>query len=568
MENKEIKKLLKLTADLLALHGDNAFKVRTYTNAAIRMDNLTEKAGQLDPEALQKLSGIGKGVAADIAEILQRGSFARLDALLEKTPDGVLDMLRIKGIGPGKVGTLWKELGITTVEGLLAACREGTVAGLKGFGQKTQDTIQKALEYIIANQDRAFYSVAEGVYLMIEEAIRSHAPTTSVSMSGQLRRKYEVIDVVEIMCGTDHRLSLIRFLDDLTWLTKRASSSGPFRWGGVHAETGLQVSILIRSTESFYSNLLLHTGSDQHLSLLTDGDQTLFDVAMQQCVDSEESAYSKIGMPYVLPEMREGAFEIEMCIAGELPEPLRMEDLKGSIHNHSTYSDGQNTVEEMAAAARDMGLEYLGMADHSKTAFYAGGLHEQDIIQQHREIDALNEAFKPFRLFKGIESDILNDGALDYVDDVLASFDFVVASVHSNLNMDIAKATDRLLKAIHHPYTTILGHPTGRLLLNREGYPIDHKAVIDACVDKDVVIEINANPWRLDLDWRWIRYGIDRGALFSINPDAHETIGLHDMYYGVCIARKAGLTPERTLNAKSRADIEAYFRNRKEKIGL
>jgi DNA polymerase (family 10) len=265
-------------------------------------------------------------------------------------------------------------------------------------------------------------------------------------------------------------------------------------------------------------------------------------------------------MSFVEPEMREGLYEIKMALRGEMPALITYTDLKGSLHNHSTWSDGVHTLEQMATYCRDeLALEYLGICDHSKSAFYANGLYEQRVLAQHKEIDALNEKLGPFKIFKGIESDILNDGSLDYEEEVLKTFDFVVASVHSNLRMDEAKATVRLIKAIENPYTTILGHPTGRLLLSRKGYSIDYEKVIDACAANQVVIEINANPLRLDLDWRWHRYALEKGVLLSINPDAHRMETFRDMHYGVYVGRKGGLQTKSCLNAFNLSEITAYF---------
>jgi DNA polymerase (family 10) len=264
--------------------------------------------------------------------------------------------------------------------------------------------------------------------------------------------------------------------------------------------------------------------------------------------------------------MREGFGEVALARENKIPELLQDSDLKGILHNHSTYSDGKHSLRQMAEYCKSLGYEYLGISDHSRTASYAGGLDIEKVIKQQAEIDTLNKELAPFKIFKGIESDILGDGSLDYPEEVLASFDFIVASVHSILNMDVKRATDRLIRAISNPYTTILGHPTGRLLLRREGYPIDHRAVIDACAKHNVVIEINANPWRLDLDWRWIRYAMDQGVKLSINPDAHEMEGYSDMKYGVLVGRKGGLTKEMTLNTLNGEEIAAYFAGRKERL--
>jgi DNA polymerase (family 10) len=277
----------------------------------------------------------------------------------------------------------------------------------------------------------------------------------------------------------------------------------------------------------------------------------------------ESGIYASLGLQYIEPELREGLTEVSSAKENKIPKLIELSDLKGILHNHSTYSDGMNSLKEMAEYCKELGYEYLGICDHSQSAFYAQGLKPDRVFEQHAEIDLLNKQLFPFRVFKGIESDILNDGSLDYSDDVLKSFDFIVASVHSNLKMNEEKATARLLKAIENPFTTILGHPTGRLLLSRPGYPIDHKKIIDACAANGVIIELNAHPYRLDIDWRWIPYCLERGVKISINPDAHEKSGYHDMYFGTFVARKGMLSKEMCLNSLSLTEIESYFLSRK-----
>jgi DNA polymerase (family 10) len=295
----------------------------------------------------------------------------------------------------------------------------------------------------------------------------------------------------------------------------------------------------------------------------------LFSILKGQTFASEIEIFEQLNWPFIEPELREGTFEIEAAKTNTLPKLVQDSDLKGIFHNHSTYSDGENTLEEMAMYCKELGYQYLGISDHSKTATYAKGLYEDKIVTQHKEIDAFNAKFlqsdgQPlFKIFKGIESDILGDGSLDYEEDVLKSFDFIVASIHSNLKMDIEKASQRLIKAIENPYTTMLGHPTGRLLLRRQGYPINHAMIIDACAANNVIIEINANPWRLDIDWRWIHYALEKGVMLSINPDAHELQGYHDMHYGVCVGRKGGLTADMCFNSKPLLEVEKYFNKRK-----
>jgi DNA polymerase (family 10) len=323
---------------------------------------------------------------------------------------------------------------------------------------------------------------------------------------------------------------------------------------------GLQLELIYCTEEQFTARLFQTTGSPAHLQEL--GDIT----SLLKSAASEQELYAALSMQYIEPELREGRGEVKLARENKLPQLIEPADLRGILHNHSTWSDGIHTLSEMATYCRDLGFEYLGMCDHSQSAFYANGLKPERVLAQQQEIDSLNLSLAPFRIFKGIESDILFDGSLDYPEEVLKSFDFIVASVHSVLKMDEAKATSRLIKAIENPYTTILGHPTGRLLLSREGYPIDHAKVIDACAANGVIIELNAHPYRLDIDWSWIPYCLEKGVMISINPDAHEKQGYHNMYFGVCAARKGMLSKETCFNALSREEIAIYFNNRKARI--
>ena len=566
MENKEIIKRLGLIASLMELHGENPFKVRGYSSAVYHIDKADIQVSGKDRQELEKIEGVGKGIAGAIAEMNETGGSTVLKDLLDKTPEGLIPMLEINGFGPKKIRVIWQELGITDGKALYEACVAGKIAQVKGFGDKLQEKLRNALQFTFNSQGKFRYRQAEPLIISLVEELRSGLPSVLVEVAGGFRRNMEVIERATIVVGADDIEMVHGFLDGLPSISKNSKTSGPFSWRGKFNDLALDLEVHITETKGFYNSLAKHTGSVRHLSTVVLEDKTLFQLISEGTFESEADIYKLAGLPYIEPEMREGSFEFQLSKENKLPELLNDEDLKGILHNHSTYSDGNNSLREMAEYCKGLGYEYLGMADHSKTAIYANGLDEDRIARQHEEIDALNRELAPFKIFKGIESDILNDGSLDYDDEVLASFDFIVASIHSQLGMDINKATSRLLTAIANPFTTMLGHPTGRLLLKREGYPIDHKAVIDACAENNVIIEINAHPFRLDLDWRWVHYALEKGVMLSINPDAHSTAQYELMKYGVLVGRKGGLTKSQTFNALSCVEVDRYFKERKEKL--
>lgn len=550
MTNDEIADVLKMYAQLYELHGGNPFKIKSYNAAVFRIDKFHIPLTGKTEEELAQIDGIGKSLAEKIAQIDERGTFTDLEDLISETPEGVFQMLRIKGLGPKKVQVIWKELGIESVGELLYACHENRLAQAKGFGQKTQESVVKSIEFAVANAGKFHFAAVEELAHTLLKSLQQFPFVQSASLTGEVRRKSEIINVVEFVLATADTTGAIQKLSECDLFHEVAIDQNIFlaKWNEV------PVKIYLTSEQEYIYHLWQTTGVEAH--------NTQLNVAVKN-YSSEEEIYNSQQLDYIVPELREGTKEIELAKSHCLPRLVEVSDLKGTLHNHSTYSDGSNTLEQMALECIKRGYEYLGICDHSKSAQYAGGLKEDRIIAQHNEIDVLNKKLGPFKIFKGIESDILNDGSLDYTTDVLSSFDFVVASVHSNLKMNEEKAMGRLLKAIENPYTTILGHPTGRLLLIREGYPVDHKKMIDACAANGVIIELNAHPYRLDMDWRWISYALDKGVKISINPDAHNTAGFSDMYYGVCVARKGFLTADMCFNALTQNEISAYFAQRK-----
>jgi DNA polymerase (family 10) len=371
-----------------------------------------------------------------------------------------------------------------------------------------------------------------------------------------------VLKCLEYLWGTDSISETIHYLDTFDRLSKDTALSGPLRWRGKFTDSSLMLDIRFCRPEEFGNKILYYTGNIAHLHQTNENGKSLLEL-VNQSHKEEAEVYKKFGWPVIIPELREGLFEKEFLQQGKQDDIITIDHIRGILHNHSTYSDGKNSLLEMAENCKNLGYEYFGITDHSQTAVYANGLDESRLEQQAEEIDQLNPGLAPFKIYKGIESDILNDGSLDYPDAVLQTLDFVVASIHFNINMDIEQATRRLITAIENPFTTILGHPTGRQLLVREGYPIDHEKVIDACAQNGVVIEINAHPWRLDMEWRYVHKALERGVMISINPDAHEIAGLQDVLYGVNVARKAGLPRKMTFNAMDVKEMDRYLLKRR-----
>ena len=574
MTNSQIVDLLELTGRLMELHDRDTFKTRSFQTAAFNLDKSTADLVNLPVEELVKLQGVGKSVAQKIREIAETGHLTDLDELLAQTPSGVLDMFRIKGLGVKKVRTLWQELGITNLQDLQLAGENGQIAKIKGFGASTQEKILTALEFLQEQQGKVRMDKAAMIANLLHDELSTHFER--VEISGQVRRKAQEVDRVQLLVQTSDPISAMLTLNKLPNLEQNEAESSPFAWRGRLAGFDVQVELLFYPAEQMNRQLFIQTATESHLQQAGAGGIPLLQVAYSSVVSEvtdrateevEQAIYARAGLPYIVPEMREDDFAFRWASRHQSDELVTWEDLRGTLHNHSTWSDGKQSVADMAAYCRELGLTYFGIADHSKTASYAGGLDAERVRQQQVEIDQINAGFgADFRIFKGIESDILGDGSLDYDDETLATFDYVVASVHQTLTMSLEKATTRLLRAIENPYTTILGHPTGRLLLAREGYPIDHRAIIDACAEHNVVIEINASPYRLDIDWHWIDYAMQQGVMLSINPDAHDFIGLLDMHYGVAIGRKGGLTKAMTFNALTLPEMSNYLQQRREKI--
>ena len=546
MTNKEIANKFQELAHLMELHGENKFKIRSYSNAYLSLRKVTDSLEAMSDEEIGAIKGVGKSISAKIRELVDKGEMENTKKYQAITPQGIQDMLKIKGFGPKKINVIWKELGAESVGELLYACNENRLIELKGFGLKTQKDLKEKLEYFLLSKNKFRYADLEKDANVLLQKIQIALPQAKISLVGEMRRRCTIVNVIEVLIGSDEAIDGL-FESDFLVLEKKENNQFFAKTGN-----GKPVTIYTCLPNEFGSKQFRYSTSDEFLKAFIKKNQGVNFKGLA----TEEEVFQKANLPYIVPEIREFADVLDLAESDKLPVLIEENDIKGVIHTHTTYSDGINTLREMATYARDQGYEYIGITDHSKAAFYANGLKEDRVLQQFAEIDALNEELAPFKIFKGIESDILNDGSLDYPTDILRQFDFIIASVHSNLKMDKDKATNRLLKAIENRYTTILGHPTARLLLSRTGYPIDHKKIIDACATYSVAIELNANPYRLDMDWKWISYAMEKGVMISINPDAHSTGGIHDIHFGVLAARKGRLTREMCLCAKTMAAFE------------
>ena len=556
MDRTDVVKILNFMADLLDLESDNPFRSRSFRSGARALEGLSGDLSQLvEAQELTSVKGIGESIAAVIADLLTTGSTGRLDELLEAIPEGVRDMLSIAGLGPKKIRVIWKEMGIEDIEVLAEACREGRLAGFKGFGAKSEAKILQGIDYMESVSGMFLRVECEKVAAELLDYVAGCTAVGRVEVAGSYRRAKEVMKDLDLVISTADPAAVVEHI--CSWprsaeVVARGESKTSLRCPG-----GLGVDFRIVEDSQFPFALCHFTGSKEHntamrarakkqgLKLneygLFRGDE------LAEC-GSEEEIHRALGLDFIAAELRENFGEIELAADSSLPELIEEDDIRGLVHLHTDYSDGEAGIEEMAEAARARGLSYMGVTDHSQSAFYAGGLKPDDVKRQHEEIDSINASMKDFRIFKGIESDILADGSLDYEDEVLELFDFVIASLHSSFNQPLEEMTNRVLRAIANPYTTMLGHVTTRLLLRRDGVALDMEKILTAASADGVVVEVNANPRRLDLDWRHGPRARELGLLTSVNPDAHTVEGIGDIRFGVGIARKAGFEASRVVN--------------------
>jgi len=564
LDNYAIADQFSLLAKLMDIHGENSFKAKSYASAAFSIEKLPVQLSDTPREKIAGLKGIGDSTSKKIAELLDTGKLTVLDELIVKTPQGILEMMQIKGLGPKKIATIWKEMGIESLGELLYACNENRLLMYKGFGEKTQESVKQSIQFYNTNKGQFLYAEIESFAQQLENFFINRFPDQQTSLFGDTRRQAIIITKVELITTTSLP-DIQSALETLQFQTIQTENES------IHAQAPDGTKVIVHQClpDEFIQQLFTSTCSQ----LFLDRFQQLAETAKANNSPSENNhrfkteaeLFQSAGIHYLPPNQRELPDAIQPLSNSESAPVITTADIKAVIHSHSNWSDGLHTIETMAKACIEKGYEYLVISDHSKSAFYANGLSVDRIREQHVYIDELNASLSPFHIFKSIECDILSDGSLDYDNDTLNSFDLVIASVHSNLKMTEEKAMQRLLTAIQHPATAILGHMTGRLLLSRPGYPIDHKAIIDACADNQVVIEINAHPRRLDLDWSWIPYALEKNCLLSIDPDAHSVEGFEDIRYGVIAAQKGGLTARHNLSSFTLDQFRNWLMARKQR---
>jgi len=563
MDKKEVAAALEEIATLMELKGENPFRIRSYTNGARTLEGIEEELSVVVAEKrLREIKGIGEGLAAIITELVETGESTDLKSLRDEFPASIYELFDIPGLGPKRIKQVYNELSIDSMTKLEEACQKNELSALKGMSAKMEEKILEGIAFAREHTGSFRYDKAEDQAKALVAYLKESGLVKDIAVTGSLRRRKEVIKDIDMVATTEDVKGLMQcFVDapDVKQVTGHGETKSSVRFA-----SGISADLRVVDAKQFPYTLLHFTGSKEHNVVLRQrakerdlklNEYGLFkeDDSLVAC-KSEEAIYKALDLPFIPPELREDRGEFALK---KTPPLLEEKDLKGLIHCHTTYSDGKNTLDEMVAATQERGYEYMLITDHSQSAGYAGGLKPDRIEKQQAEIAKVNEKLKGFRVLSGIESDIRIDGALDYEDDVLASFDLIIASVHNKLEMDEKEATKRVITAIENPYTAILGHATGRLLLSRKGFPLDYEKVFDACVANKVAVEINANCKRLDIDWRHIRHGRDKGVLFSIGPDAHNITGLDHVQYGVGIARKGWLAAEHVINCWTAEELLA-----------
>jgi DNA polymerase (family 10) len=571
LDNKGVSAVLQEVALLLELKGENPFKVKAYSNAARTIEILEETLeGRVREGRLKEMKGIGEALSQHIAELVTTGRLQLYEDLKNSVPPGHLEMLRIPGLGPKKIKALYDKLDVKTVGELEYACLENRLLDLQGFGQKSQEKILQGIQQVKKYQGRYLYGEVIKPAQEILKKILSHPKVVRGNLAGSLRRKMEVVKNINLVLST-HRpqevLTAFSKLPEVEGVRFKNNVSGRYL-----LFSGVEVDLRTAPDQIFSNSLFYFTGSLAHWNAMFKrakvmglrlSEEGLHQNGKLISPKEEGEIFNALGLDFIPPELRENQGEIEASEMHQLPRLIEEHDIKGIFHVHSFYSDGTNSLRSIAQASKKMGFSYIGLSDHSQSAHYAGGLTLEKLKKQWKEIDLLNQEMEGLHIFKGIESDILPDGSLDYEEAILKKFDFVIASVHSHFHMSREEMTQRVMNAIRNPYTTILAHPTGRLLLAREPYAMDMMRIIDEASRSGVAIELNTHPFRLDMDWRWCKYAKEKGVKIAMNPDAHDEEGLKDTYYGVGIGRKGWLEPGDILNAMDFQEMKTFLEERK-----
>ena len=547
LDNKSVASLFDELAKLMELEGENPFKIRSYQSAYQQIRNLNGPLLEMSPDEISSIKGIGKAIAQKIEEIKDTGTFSALENMRRNIPSGVQEMLKIKGLGVKKIKTLWKDYHIDTIESLQDAAHNNQLVEVKGISAKTQQQIIEKISLYMDSQGKLLNAQAQLLADDFMSNVLAEFPGYKIQTTGQIRRYEPIVERVELITDIPGQ-KLVKHLNKSFGIGDvRLEDNSLFFYGA------FSCVIYLTDASGFEQRRFESVLSPNMLSWV----EETFD---KKIMKDEQQWFLDNKLMYLPPELRDRRENWRKMGESHSPEWVQEKDIRGLIHFHTTYSDGMNTLDEMISAARDKGFEYAVVSDHSKSAFYASGLNVDRVIQQWNEIERVQKNFPNIKIYRSIESDILNDGSLDYEEDILKQFDLIIASIHSNLNMDEDKAMKRLIRAIENPYTRILGHMTGRLLLMRHGYPVDHPKVIDACAANGVAIELNANPRRMDVDWQWIGYAMDKGVLIGIHPDAHNVEGMDDIRWGIRTARKGGLIKQACLNAKTRNEFEEWLK--------
>lgn len=542
MDNHLVSRAFSLYAELLQLHGQGERLSDWLAGAAYRIRQMEKPVTDLTSEELTEQ------FRPEIIEIIREGrkrhSIAALEELIQLTPSGLFDMMRIKGLGGRKLHVLWQTAKIDTIEVLLSAAKAGGLRSIPGFGAKTEANIIEAIEAMNSSAELFHYATVADLAEVFVARLKKRFDTELISLCGDIRRQTTTVARIEVLSGAASSGDRLKKLMNVSAQTE-AETAG-------HTHDEIPVTIYHTASSDFYRELFLRTGSSAHTKRV---------LTATADFSTEEAIYQSAGLPFIVPELREDVAEWDWA---KNPQPLiTIEDIRGVVHNHTDWSDGVDRLESFARACQRKGYEYVVISDHSQNAHYAGGLNPDKVLRQFEEIGKLNKKLAPFKIFKSIECDILVSGELDYDAELLKQFDMVIISVHQQLKMAQEKATVRLIKAIENPFTTVLGHMTGRQLLVRPGYPLDFKKVIDACSANGVVIELNANPYRLDMDWSHIPYALEKGVMISIDPDSHSIHEIDNIRWGVSAARKGGLTKAMTWNAQTLQFIEDWLAKRR-----